>query len=221
MSEELIAISVFLIVIVSVVVVLSPGLVPSVVSVVTGATESCLTTPYDSKCNCAEGFRKIYVPWMSIPKWSCEELDALLLDPESPTFQEDAIVFVKAYLTEHCGDVCGDIYCGELCEEGHPYICEQDLYMKAGFGYDKHGRRLVLVECIRVLTRDEEGRAKSGTTPWTMSFLVESATDTPLAYKVQQNYCSDGIERCEPPVDILETTGVEIAWVTGAPVVLE
>jgi hypothetical protein len=185
-------------------VIYSPSVWASFIASITGTHGDCEFVPYDSGCVCSPiGERKISVPWFGLPKWDCENLDLLLIDPESPTFQDDAIAFTKNYLTYYCGSTCDNLDCGEVCGPTHPDVCNDDLYMTAAYGYGSAGERLVSIECVQVKERYPDGRQKSGSLPWRMMFLVESPTEIPVIYDVflSSNYCVDSTKtnRCAPP----------------------
>lgn len=178
--------------------VVIPGAWQSVYSSLTGASINCEVAPYSDSCSCAEvGQRKISVPWVGIPKWDCENIDKLLIDPESPTFEQDAISFAKNYFDYYCNDVCEDTECGDICQ-GTPITCgtNTDRYMTAVYGYSSEGERLVNIECNVITSRNQDGTQKSGYSPWRMNFLVESETEIATVYQVleQSNYCSNSAE---------------------------
>lgn len=168
------------------VVLLMPGLAQSLISMITGEPLHCSMTPYSTDCLCNSDERKVSVPWGGLPRWYCETLDDLLLDPDSPTFEQDAIDFAGAYLDRHCGSVCTDLSCSSGTIE-------------AVYGWGVEGFRLANIECRVEL---EPG---TGFVPWRMNFLVESETGVPVAYEFFKNYCYDPAytNKCEPPMDII------------------
>ena len=195
------------------VVLLVPGLLDSIGSYFTGQVSSCEDTPYNPACTCETGVeRKISVPWIGVPRWSCENIEELLIDPESPTFETDALSFVQEYLRRNCGEIALNMSCGEICSATNPSGCHEPEYISAVFGYGSQGARVVNVECVNVNEWDDSGeqcsthdnctgsyyaciegtckRQKSGTIPWRMQFFVESETDTPTVQEVfvQSNY---------------------------------
>lgn len=157
---------------------------------VTGQETFCNSDPYNEKCVCNLNQRRVYVPWIGIPRWHCENLAELILDPESPNFEYEAIAFVKQYLNRYCGSVCTDLQCGGSCIGANPTYPETRC-ISAVFGYGSTGERLVNVECVEVTEWDSQNRPSSGTLPWRMNFYVESATQTPvtIAVHIQSNYC--------------------------------
>lgn len=188
---------------------------------------SCEFTPYDKNCTCED--RKVYVPWNRIPKWGCEVVEELMLDPESETFEQDAMDFAMGYLDQYCGHFCRPLFCGEQ------YSCWSDEYpnppnpfcIEAVWGYGKEGERVASIECKKVheweeygvcVTDDEKHKCKiswgncwegvcwrqrAGTLPWQMHFYVESE-GIPRAldiFALYDNYCVDVAKtgRCASP----------------------
>ena len=172
--------------------VLSPSIRSSVISAITGEPEYCMYAPYDENCICPDGERKIYVPWVGVPRWSCENVENLVLDPESPTFEQDAIDFTKAYLNQYCGDICSDLSCGDMstCIQGIPPE-GKDKCIEATYGYDESGNRLANIECKVVTEWDSSGRATTGYISWGMEFYVESETGQPMTRDIfiTNNFC--------------------------------
>ncbi len=134
------------------------GFLTSFIGIVSGYHTLCNISPYDPNCICAESYKKISVPSV-IPKWNCE-YENLFLDPNSSTFQQDAIEFVKNYLTKYCGDICSDLSCGggELCyistdsgsgwERNKEYPNPDDPFcIEALISYTDDGKRNVHVRC--------------------------------------------------------------------------
>lgn len=169
--------------------ILMPNLWESIGALITGQVSSCEDTPYDAKCICEVGIeRKISVPWLGIPRWDCEVLEDLLIDPESPTFESDAILFAEEYLSRWCGSIATDFTCGTTdCVQGNPTF-PNNRCISAGFGYGANGERIVNVECIEVTEWDEQNRPTSGRIPWRMQFYVESTTGTPKTMFPESNY---------------------------------
>ena len=169
-----------------------PGLANSIISMVTGVPKTCLEAPFDKDCYCPEGYRKVSVPWLGIPRWTCENISALLLDPESPTFEQDAINFVRNYLEKYCYEICDGIECGDmdLCIQGIP-PSGKDRCIEAVFGYGKEGKRMVSVECKVVTEWYPDGKPKSGYSLWGMNFYVESETGVPVTNELlaRNNFC--------------------------------
>jgi len=142
---------------------LVPGLISNIGALFSGEISSCDIAPYSSNCFCEEGQRKISVPWLGVPRWSCETLEDLLLDPESPTFEDDAISFSEEYLSRNCGeiftDACHGVICG--CPEENPncgsFASSHPIYPTKAciapvWGWGSQGARLVNVECLEMKT---------------------------------------------------------------------
>jgi hypothetical protein len=176
-----------------------PGVVSGIYYSITGIAPPCNTQPYATNCVCDQGERKIYVPWALIPKWHCEDIEKLLIDPDSPTFEDDSVAFVKNQLEYYCGNVCTDLDCGTHCGGPHGTIPidGSDRCMESGWGYGANGERTVDIQC-----RIYEG--VGGYSPWRMWFFVESETDVPNAHVTWDNYCKspDLTQRCEIPVNV-------------------
>jgi len=169
--------------------VLFPGLIESLGAMVGGQASSCEDTPYDADCFCEVGIeRKISVPWIGVPRWSCETLDELLIDPESANFETEAIAFAEEYLSRWCQNIATDFTCGtERCISGNP-IYPETKCISAVFGYGVTGERVVNVECVEVTAWDAQNRPTTGRLPWRMEFYVESTTDTPVTMFPESNY---------------------------------
>lgn len=155
-------------------------------------TPSCFIDPYNPNCTCPEGYKKVYVPWLGKDRWTCENESALVLDPDSPTFEQDAVEFAKNYLSTYCGDVCGKITCGDMspCVQGLPPE-GKDYCIEATYGYSEDGKRKALIKCMKVTKRDNYGRVLSSIDIWSMNFYVESETGEPVTsdYIKSLNYC--------------------------------
>lgn len=151
---------------------------------------NCNDTPYDKDCTCSEGQEKISGHWANLATFHCEESAQLLIDPDSPTFESDAVEFVQEYLSTYCGATCEDLSCGNLCAGPFPTYPD-DSCISAIFGYAQNGARVVNVECTRVTEWGSNNLPKSSVNPWRMEFYVESATDTPIVdeFLKQSNYC--------------------------------
>ena len=148
----------------------------------------CRETPNNPDCYCPEGYDKIPVAssfWEVFGKWYCEESE-LMLDPDSPTFEQDSIDYVQAYLSSNCDDDCYNIAC-----EGGEIV--------ANCGQIGTGKRLVNVECNIMTSPD------SGYTQWKMMFYVEGLTTVPKTESIFDNYCynEERTTKCEPPVEIV------------------
>jgi hypothetical protein len=181
-------------------------LFPGIFGYLWPTTGSCEDWPYDPDCWCPPGDRKVYVPIHGIPKWTCETVDDLLIDPDSPTFEEDAIEFVQEYLDLWCGppNCCTDLSCGEsMCEYGGLPPEGEDRCIAAVFGWGYAGSRIVNVECNIITEWDEYGQPSSGYYSWRMNFFVESETGTPevCSIIIDHNFClsPDAEEICEYP----------------------
>lgn len=140
-----------------------PGLANSITSMIIDSEQTCSDAPYNTECYCFTGYRKTYVPWLGVPRWHCEKLEALLLDPDSQNFETEAVNFVQSYLANNCGniwtDACNGVYCG--CTPENPdcdaYASSHPIYpnnacISPVFGYGNTGARLVNVECVVMTT---------------------------------------------------------------------
>ncbi len=187
-----------------------PGWIESIGNAIFGEVSSCEDTPYDVDCFCEAGIeRKISVPWIGVPRWSCETLGELLIDPESPTFEADAIAFSEEYLSRWCSTIATDFTCGTgVCVTGTGPIYPINKCLTAGFGYNIEGARSANIECVEQKTwqtpqgelTHEEALAiygnqpnadiwpSSGSLPWRMFFFVESETGTPKTMFPESNY---------------------------------
>jgi len=162
-----------------------PWVIAGWYSSVTGQETFCNSDPYNEKCVCNINQRKISVPWLGIPRWHCETLNELILDPDSPTFEQDAISFAKQYLQRYCGSVCVDLTCGgNICgcplenpncgtfASSHPIYPIQSC-ISASWGWGSTGERLTNIECLKMNTWNtpqgelthEEAIAIYGNTP--------------------------------------------------------
>ncbi len=196
--------------------VLMVGLVLSAVAATGLETmdKSCSWAPYDENCVCEEGERKVSVPWLGKPKWSCENIENLLLDPESPTFETDALAFAENYFSIYCGSVCTDFACGAktFCNGFTNPTDGTNECIEAVYGHDAQGSRLVNLQCIQTtewnsmnqqcfdnsdcdsLAYCYQGdcvRRATAISPWKLNFLVESETNiiTTSEVHVISNYC--------------------------------
>lgn len=175
-----------------------------------GQPVSCEVNGYDSDCYCSEGEDKIFVPWVGVDRWDCENPNWLLLDPASSSFEEDAVDWVRNYLSAYCGDVCTLEYtndCGSVCYSNNDLTVDNPRCMVSSFGYGASGERTVNVECDIATQFDSEGRPTNGYTPWRMIFYIESETGTPLVEPpyTEDNYCRDlgsGMI-CYPPIQVV------------------
>lgn len=197
-----------------------PGLIESIGALITGSQNSCEDAPYQENCFCGEGERKVSVRWGGLDRWSCEVLEQLLIDPDSPTFESDAIQFTESYLTRYCGfegaNICTDLSCGNPCGDGRTgpeYPVNK--CKSAVFGWSVQGARIVNMECVEItewnhrptnqnFTHEEalaefgnqpnsDLRIGGGYTPWRMEFFVESKTNIPTTVEAfaRANYCTD------------------------------
>jgi len=186
-----------------------------------GDPDHCDITPYNPDCTCNPGERKEKLPYGRLTRWDCVVTDDLILDPDSETFQSDAIQYVKDYLGLYCGDICGDINCLDpnmsdeaFCLYAGSPPTGYDRCMSADIGVGPTGGRLANIECKTVLEWYPDGSPKSGKIPWRMNFFVESPTHTPSMYSFWKSYCvgyvGDNLTRCEPPMNIVpyNTTGL-------------
>jgi len=168
-----------------------PGLGSSIISKITKTPKTCLEAPYDEKCYCPVGYRKVPVGWFGISRWTCEDLSALILDPESPNFEQEAIDFTINYLENYCYDICSEIECGNMdaCILGNPPE-GKDKCIEASYGYGD-GRRMAYIRCNVVSERYPDGKPKESYTSWSMNFYVEGENGTPIIRKLLApfNYC--------------------------------
>lgn len=175
-----------------------------------GQPVSCEVNGYDSDCYCSEGEDKIFVPWVGVDRWDCENPNWLILNPASDNFEEESVVWIQDYLSAYCGYDCDTEYlnsCGSVCESPNDLTVDNPRCMLASWGYGNNGERLVNVECQITTEFDSEGRPVSGYTPWRMMFYIESETGTPLVEPIYEdmNYCinlNTGI-RCDPPIQVV------------------
>ncbi len=173
------------------IVLLVPGILPTIGAMFTTQVSSCEDTPYDPDCVCELGVeRKISVPWLGIPRSDCEVLADLLIDPESPNFEAEAIAFAEEYLSRWCSNIATDFSCGDAaseCIQGNP-IWPNNKCIQAGFGYNASGERIASIECIEVTEWDSQNRPVKGNLPWRMRFQVESTTGVPTTMFPESNY---------------------------------
>jgi len=194
----------------AVVLVAAVVLVPGVLGAFLGffsSSNSCLDSEFNAECTCPEGYRKVSSDWFTQERYTCEKLEDIILDPESETFETDAIEFVERYFSNHCSAFDG-LNCGGVCSAENPSGCRGDYYMSAAYGWDANNRRTVMIECKHTkewdFTQTQCGshsdcadrtdwafsciegycaREKSGSIPWRMHFFVESPTEIPTAYE--------------------------------------
>lgn len=176
-----------------------PRFLESVGATIFGTVSSCDDTPYDSKCICDPTTqRKISVPWIGFPRWSCENIGELLIDPESPNFETEAVSFVKQYLTTNCSSTCINLECGNICEgttafsKTHPTYPETKC-MATTFGYGAQGARMANVECVNIDSWNTQNLPASGHISWRMEFFLESKSSVPntLEAYASSNYCAN------------------------------
>ena len=223
-------------------VIFFPTLIESVWASVSGQASSCEDTPYAENCFCLENERKVDVKWLGVNRWSCENVEQLLIDPESETFEDDAISFTQSYLTENCGSTCTDLSCGTFCDTttGNP-TDGSDNCIEAVYGWSSSGARLVNIECRTITNWETLGscseidcenrygvcrnemciRPTSGTSPWRMEFFVESEDSIPNTVEVlaQNNYCLNPelTEKCthQSICDYYDSIGEDSSWCIG------
>lgn len=200
---------------------IAPGFISSFFLTFGEATPLCSEAPYNPDCICPsdDNWRRVDISWTLVGnRYRCENLDWLILDPESPTFEDDSIQFAKDYLNTYCGDICTDLECGEMCIlSGTTPADGSNRCMDASWGVaGTTGERLVNIECREVTEWETTqtscsvnedcnmnawfvchnglcGRPSSGVSPWRMEFYVESETGQPVAPEVLMwsNYCID------------------------------
>lgn len=190
------------------VILLATGILPYVGAIFLVETTSCEYTPYDPDCVCELGIeRKINVPWIGVPRWSCETLGELLIDPESTNFESESIAFAEEYLSRWCPTVYTDVCDGKICERYSPTY-PNNACISASWGWSITGERIANIECVTVkewstpagiLTHEEalavygnepnlDVRESSGNLPWRMQFYVESKTGLPTTMFPESNY---------------------------------
>lgn len=155
------------IVFISAMVVGVPSMVVGVYNQIAGVQTDCREDHWNTDCICDAGERKVAIGYA----FTCENVDRITIDPESPTFEEDSIEFVDSWFTTSCGDIFQGLECGGVCSEARPDLCTADRYMIASWGYSNN-RRIVVIECVDNVNSNS---------PWRVLFYVESATDTPMA----------------------------------------
>lgn len=200
-----------------------PGLIESIGALFSGEVAHCDDDPFSlaGECFCDEGERKVTFGSSGFV-WEersiCEELEALLIDPDSPTFESDAIQFSEDYLIRHCGsegvNICTDesLQCGDPCIGSTPTFPDNKC-VAPSYGFSDSGGRIANIECVRIdeweviatgekITHEEalsrygnqstnEIRVSSGTLPWRVWFFVESETDVMEGWELmaEQTYC--------------------------------
>lgn len=183
----------------------APTIAMGWINQITGTQNNCEIDPYNTLCVCNADERKIDVPWLGLPKFDCEVVQNLIIDPESPTFEDDAISYAQSYLSNNCG-ICGDLSCGNPCgilidgqwvPSANP-IYPEDRCISAVFGYGAEGERVVNIECVVVDEWGPQNQALSGYILWRMNFFVESETMIPNTYPNMDNYClnDEQTQRC-------------------------
>lgn len=197
-----------------------PGLIQSIGAQVAGQVVSCEDAPYAVNCVCQD--RKVEVPWLGVPRFSCETPNNLLIDPDSPTFEADAVSFAVGYLGNSCGTVCTDLQCGGQCEPGENNpLFPEDRCINATFGYGVDGVRRVNVECVWIQEFQDIGgvmKPKTGTIPWRLEFLVESETDVIQVKEIDlsANYCyTDGADSYCASQELCDARGVTTVECVG------
>jgi len=188
---------------------------------------SCTFDSYNPNCTCPEGYKKVYMPWHGKDRWTCEKIENLILDPDSPTLEQDAIEFTKNYLSTYCRDICTDFNCGTKCGKGIVPIDGDNKCINSIYGYgagDKSFELTVNVECRVINEWSDRGIScnsnsdcgewewcykgecrlpSSGFSPWRMEFLIESDAGNPVTLDImkQNNYCynTDTNKKCTLP----------------------
>ena len=215
-NKTILAIASSLVIIIIVALVFFPGLIESIGAAFSGQVSSCEDTPYAENCICGEGERKVSLTVTGLTRYICEDLEQLLIDPDSPTFESDAIQFSEDYLVRYCGfegeNICTNLSCGSLCPSGFPTPgFPENKCIDATIEASTTGGRIVRVRCFEVtewdtpqgiLTHEQTLNAfgsepnseitlAKDRVPWSVHFFVESETDIPSAWEVmsQSNYC--------------------------------
>jgi hypothetical protein len=111
-------------------VLLIPQTRSAILSVITPTT--CTLSPFDENCGCPEGLSKKEVNGVPFAKYICEG-ESVVINPDSQSFEEDAIAYAKGRLTEIYPD-CNSVSCtnGEA---------------SASWTIDFSGNRMILAEC--------------------------------------------------------------------------
>ena len=108
------------------------GILGSLESMVT--PKPCDEAPYAGNCICASDEDRFAFGWSGLTRYICEP-DIKLLDPDTPTFEADAIAHAQSYLNENYAD-CDMISCD---------IEGTRIVSVLGQGKDE---RVALVECV-------------------------------------------------------------------------
>lgn len=151
-----------------IVVAISSGAVSSIIEFAVGTPPSCHDTPFDKNCQCEidetrKGVAANGVQTETNPvKYYCEKTD-LLLNPDSPTFRQEALNFAQEHLSENYFE-CNSIYACPV----EPTV---------GVGYTNYGKRSVTIIC-----RQEQ--AGSVLTFWYLWVDIEE-------HEVTSSSCSD------------------------------
>jgi len=160
-------------------VVFFPDLVNSIWTTVTGQEVSCDDAPNNPNCYCTEGFNKIEL--LGFYKYYCES-ENLMFDPQSPTFESDALAFAKAYLYEHYPE-CDSIECPEPAT----------LLSNADLVYTPE-HRAVYFECRNPIGKDY----------WETQFSLETGN-------MERVFCNN-VEEMPEPSDNPSTLIAESEW---------
>ncbi len=202
----------------------------SIWSIAMDQPRHCSETPFADNCYCDKGEIRDEGTWsigsdISFTIYSCYKPENLLLDPNSPNFEEEAIEFAQQYLDLYCGNICTDLSCGNLepCDPatGLPKT-NSDGCILAEITYTPEGHREVEVMCKKTKEKFVTGscntsedcgffeicdngkcyQIKSSTISWQMKFYVTSSNGTPVSRYPSENYCfsPDGTEKCTPPI---------------------
>lgn len=125
----------------------------SIASAVFNIPVPCESGRYNPSCICGEGYKKIEI--ISGGGWTCEREDSVL-NPESLTYEEEAIAYAKQRLMETFPD-CDSIEC----------LGNSEIIATVGQGWD--GNRVALVECTD---------SSQGITFWTINPDIEDGSFT-------------------------------------------
>lgn len=121
--------------------VVAPGIISSFFLTFGEANPYCGDAPYNPSCVCNSDENKKGVAWNGIQtetnpmKYYCENVD-LLLDPDSPTFEQDALSFANNHLTSNYPE----------CDSINACPVEPEV----GVGYTNFGKRFVTVQCREI-----------------------------------------------------------------------
>lgn len=138
------------------------GIFTSIIYAVTDPS-LCSDAPYDPECYCLSGYnkREAFDYWWRPNIYVCE-LENMEIDPDSPTFEADALSYmVYQFRVAGCG--C-DLSCVGEDEE------ESIVWGEVA----STGARLVNVECMTIIERYEDGSKKSAIEKYRYAVYAET-----------------------------------------------